>query len=79
MPKAGVYRRLFTTYPDEQAWSVKAVRGLCDGRPAHLDFCLRPYESVIFRMPRPRRTAAKKAAETAPAAAEAPISQKKKQ
>ena len=75
VPKAGVYRRLFTTYPDEQAWSVKAVRGLCDGRPAHLDFCLRPYESVIFRMPRPRRRAApEKEAVSGPQAAPPPES-----
>ncbi len=55
VPVAGEYHRVLTTYPDEGEWSVTAEQGLCDGQPARLAFCLRPYESVIFRVPARRK------------------------
>ena len=69
VPAAGEYKRLLTTYPDAGDWSVTAQPGLCDGQPARLAFCLRPYESVVFRAPvRPQRAPAAVAVKAAQAA-----------
>lgn len=55
VPAVGEYQRLLTTYPDQTEWSVTATRQLTDGQPGRLAFCLRPYESVVFRAPKIRR------------------------
>lgn len=55
VPAVGEYQRLLTTYPDQAEWSVTATRQLTDGQPGRLAFCLRPYESVVFRAPKIRR------------------------
>jgi 1,4-alpha-glucan branching enzyme len=50
-PLDGVYKRIFTTYPDGSPLEVEATRELCDGREYKLTFDLRPFESAIFEIP----------------------------
>lgn len=50
-PRGGLYRRVFSTWPDEAGWKSRAARDLCDGRPWRLRYPLRPYESVVFTIP----------------------------
>lgn len=50
-PVDGVYKRIFSTYPDGSALEIEAKEELCDGRPYKLIFNLRPYESCIFEVP----------------------------
>ncbi len=57
-PKGGLYERVFTTYdqlPGEGGSGVAPLTAYeheCDGRPYTLAYGLRPYESVIFEVPR---------------------------
>ncbi len=51
-PLPGTYKRIFSTYPDGSPLEVEATEDLCNGRPYKLTFDLRPFESVIFEMPR---------------------------
>lgn len=50
-PVDGVYKRIFSTYPELTSLEVEAKEELCDGRPYKLTFDLRPYESCIFEIP----------------------------
>ena len=50
-PVDGVYRRIFSTYPDLSPLEIEAKEELCDGRRYKLTFNLRPYESCIFEVP----------------------------
>ena len=50
-PLSGVYKRIFTTYPDANPLEIEAKEELCDGRKYKLIFNLRPYESCIFEVP----------------------------
>ena len=50
-PLPGVYKRVFTTYPDGNPLEVEAKEDLCDGRPYKLNFDLRPFEAAIFEVP----------------------------
>lgn len=50
-PVDGVYKRVFSTYPDGSPLEIEAKEELCDGRKYKLTFNLRPYESVIFEVP----------------------------
>ncbi len=50
-PVEGVYRRIFSTYPDEDIMEVHTTEELCDGRKYKLTFDLRPFESIIFAVP----------------------------
>lgn len=50
-PVDGVYKRIFSTYPDERPLEVEAKEELCDGRKYKLTFDLRPFESAIFEVP----------------------------
>ena len=51
VPVPGEYERIFSTYADEEQYSLSAVEEECDGRPYRLVFKLRPYESLIFSVP----------------------------
>ncbi len=50
-PVAGVYKRIFSTYPDGNPLEIEAKEELCDGRKYKLIFNLRPFESAIFEVP----------------------------
>lgn len=50
-PVDGVYKRIFSTYPDGSPLEITAREELCDGRKYKLVFNLRPYESCIFEVP----------------------------
>lgn len=50
-PVSGVYKRIFSTYPDGSPLEIEAKKELCDGREYKLTFNLRPLESVIFEVP----------------------------
>ncbi len=50
-PLAGIYKRIFTTYPDGSPLEIDAREELCDGRPYKLVFNLRPFEAAIFEVP----------------------------
>ena len=50
-PLSGVYKRIFTTYPDANPLEIEAKEELCDGRKYKLIFNLRHYESCIFEVP----------------------------
>ncbi len=50
-PVDGIYKRVFTTYPDGSPLEIEAKEELCDGRRYKLTFTLRPFESVIFEVP----------------------------
>ena len=50
-PVEGVYKRIFSTYPDGSPLEIETVEELCDGRRYKLIFNLRPYESCIFEVP----------------------------
>ncbi len=50
-PVKGVYKRIFSTYPDGSPLEITAKEELCDGRPYKLTFDLRPFESAIFEVP----------------------------
>lgn len=50
-PVDGIYKRVFTTYPDGNPLEIEAKEELCDGRRYKLTFTLRPFESVIFEVP----------------------------
>ena len=50
-PVEGVYKRIFSTYPDGSPLEIQTVEELCDGRKYKLVFNLRPFESVIFEVP----------------------------
>ena len=50
-PVDGVYKRIFSTYPDGNPLEIQAKEELCDGRKYKLIFNLRPYESCIFEVP----------------------------
>lgn len=50
-PVSGVYKRIFSTYPDGSPLEIEAKEELCDGRKYKLTFNLRPLESVIFEVP----------------------------
>lgn len=50
-PVDGVYKRIFSTYPDGSRLEIEAKEELCDGRKYKLIFDLRPLESVIFEVP----------------------------
>ena len=51
VPVSGEYKKIFSTYADEEDYSLSAVEEECDGRPYRLVFKLRPYESIIFSVP----------------------------
>ena len=61
VPMTGLYERVFSTYdslpngggPEELGGApvLEAYDGLCNGRPWHLSYSLRPFESVVFRFP----------------------------
>ena len=63
-PVDGVYKRIFTTYPDAENLEVQTTEELCDGRKYKLTFDLRPYESVIFEVPYKQATEAELKKET---------------
>lgn len=50
-PVPGVYKRIFSTYPDGNPLEIEAKEELCDGRKYKLIFNLRPLESAIFEVP----------------------------
>lgn len=50
-PVDGVYKRIFSTYPDGTPLEITAKEELCDGRKYKLTFNLRAYESCIFEVP----------------------------
>lgn len=50
-PVAGKYKRIFTTYSEDNLVEINAIEELCDGRKYKLKFDLRPYESIIFEIP----------------------------
>jgi 1,4-alpha-glucan branching enzyme len=50
-PLDGVYKRIFTTYPDGSPLEIEATHELCDGREYKLKFDLRPFEAAIFEVP----------------------------
>ncbi len=50
-PHGGIYRRIFSTYPDGSPLNIRAKKELCDGREYKLIFGLRPFEGVIFEIP----------------------------
>lgn len=50
-PFGGIYRRIFSTYPDGSPLNIEAKKELCDGREYKLIFDLRPFEGVIFEIP----------------------------
>lgn len=50
-PVEGVYKRVFSTYPDGSPLEIQTVEELCDGRRYKLIFNLRPFESAIFEVP----------------------------
>lgn len=52
VPHAGTYRRLFSTYPDTDKGEYPAEERLCNGRPYALPFSLRPYEGIVFAVPK---------------------------
>ena len=62
-PLAGVYKRIFSTYPDGNPLEIEAREELCDGRPYKLCFDLRPFEAVIFEIPYVESTPEEKKAE----------------
>ena len=51
VPVSGEYKKIFSTYADEEEYSLTAVKEECDGRPYRLVVKLRPYESLIFSVP----------------------------
>ena len=51
VPVSGDYVKVFSTYADEEEYSLTAVKEECDGRPYRLVVKLRPYESLIFAVP----------------------------
>ena len=51
VPVSGDYVKIFSTYSDEEEYSLTAVKEECDGRPYRLVVKLRPYESLIFAVP----------------------------
>ncbi len=65
VPVDGVYKRIFSTYPDGSPLEIQAKEELCDGRPYKLTFTLRPFESVIFEVPYKQATEAELKAEKA--------------
>ena len=62
-PVDGIYKRVFTTYPDGSPLEIEAKEELCDGRRYKLTFTLRPFESVIFEVPYKEATEEEKKAE----------------
>ncbi len=62
-PVDGIYKRVFTTYPDGNPLEIEAKEELCDGRRYKLTFTLRPFESVIFEVPYKEATEEEKKAE----------------
>ena len=50
-PVEGKYRRVFSTYPEDNLMELETKEELCDGRKYKLTFNLRAYESVIFEVP----------------------------
>ena len=62
-PVAGVYKRIFSTYPDGNPLEIEAKEELCDGRKYKLIFNLRPFESAIFEVPYIEATEEEKKAE----------------
>ncbi len=51
VPVSGEYKRIFTTYGEDEPLEIEAVKNECDGRPYRLVFKLRPFESMIFEVP----------------------------
>lgn len=51
VPVSGDYVKVFSTYADEEEYSLTAIKEECDGRPYRLVVKLRPYESLIFAVP----------------------------
>ena len=51
VPVSGDYVKIFSTYADEEEYSLTAIKEECDGRPYRLVIKLRPYESLIFAVP----------------------------
>ncbi|MBD5632263.1 MAG: 1,4-alpha-glucan branching protein GlgB [Clostridia bacterium] len=64
-PVDGVYKRIFSTYPDGSPLEIQAKEELCDGRKYKLTFTLRPFESVIFEVPYKEETEEEKKKEKA--------------
>ena len=62
-PVAGVYKRIFSTFPDGNPLEIEAKEELCDGRKYKLIFNLRPFESAIFEVPYIEATEEEKKAE----------------
>ena len=59
VPLPGTYKRLFSTYDEgdtapEAPTVIKSEMRECDGYPYTLNFTLRPYESVVFSLPKAR-------------------------
>ena len=63
VPVSGDYKLVFSTYADEEEYSLTAIKEECDGRPYRLVFTLRPYESLIFAVPYHESTEEEKEAE----------------
>ena len=88
-PIPGKYERIFSTYDaltgeaNSEPIYVDAVEEECDGRPYRLYYSLRPYEAVIFRLPKveapkkPVKKASKKPAAKKPASAAKKTADKK--
>ena len=69
VPLPGTYKCLFTTYgegdtADADLITVKSEKRECDGYPYTLTFPLRPYESVVFALPKIRPPRKKGASES---------------
>ncbi len=64
-PVEGKYRRVFSTYPEDNLMELETKEELCDGRNYKLTFNLRAYESVIFEVPYKESTPEEKKKEKA--------------
>ncbi len=51
VPLSGKYKRIFSTYLQDEPIEVEAEQTLCNGRPYRCTFALRPYEAAVFEIP----------------------------
>ncbi|MBO5269220.1 MAG: 1,4-alpha-glucan branching protein GlgB [Clostridia bacterium] len=73
IPLPGTYKRLFSTYDEgdvapEEPFALKSEKRECDGYSYTLSLKLRPYESVVFALPKARPPRTPKAEPASPSA-----------